>query len=218
MSGTLRNAADFDRAAAAGLKTLYPRQLKILVGSASCGVAMGAADVEEAARRAVEELGLDAIICRTGCIGFCAQEPLLDLVLPDGPRVSYPQMTPRKTRELLEAYSTGNLKPELALGRFAGEEIVSTGEIRTDPTCPGPLQQVPEWSNLDFYRRQKKVILRNCGSIDPRALDETIARGTGSPLREFLYADDLARACVFLLGNYSEEQFINVGSGREVSI
>jgi GDP-L-fucose synthase len=42
--------------------------------------------------------------------------------------------------------------------------------------------------------------------------------GTGSPLREFLYADDLARACVFLLEHYSEEQFINVGSGSEVSV
>ena len=42
--------------------------------------------------------------------------------------------------------------------------------------------------------------------------------GTGSPLREFLYADDLARACVFLLENYNEEQFINVGSGQEVSV
>jgi len=35
--------------------------------------------------------------------------------------------------------------------------------------------------------------------------------GSGSPLREFLYSDDLARACVFLMQNYSEEQFINVG-------
>jgi GDP-L-fucose synthase len=42
--------------------------------------------------------------------------------------------------------------------------------------------------------------------------------GTGSPMREFLYVDDLARACVFLMENYSEEQFINVGSGTDVSI
>jgi len=42
--------------------------------------------------------------------------------------------------------------------------------------------------------------------------------GTGSPFREFLYADDLARACIFLLEHYSEEQFINVGSGTEVSV
>jgi GDP-L-fucose synthase len=42
--------------------------------------------------------------------------------------------------------------------------------------------------------------------------------GTGSPLREFLYADDLARACVFLMENYSEEQFINIGSASELSV
>ena len=42
--------------------------------------------------------------------------------------------------------------------------------------------------------------------------------GTGSPLREFLYSDDLARACVFLMENYSEEQFINVGFGSDVTI
>src|ERR1017187_46537 len=42
--------------------------------------------------------------------------------------------------------------------------------------------------------------------------------GTGSPLRDFLYADDLARACGFLLENYSEEQFINIGAGKEVSV
>ena len=42
--------------------------------------------------------------------------------------------------------------------------------------------------------------------------------GTGTPLREFLYVDDLARACVFLMQNYSDEQFINVGSGSDVSI
>jgi GDP-L-fucose synthase len=42
--------------------------------------------------------------------------------------------------------------------------------------------------------------------------------GSGSPLREFLYADDLAAACVFLLENYDQEDFINVGSGAEVSV
>jgi len=42
--------------------------------------------------------------------------------------------------------------------------------------------------------------------------------GTGSPMREFLYADDLARACVFLMQHYSEEQFINVGYGSDITI
>ena len=42
--------------------------------------------------------------------------------------------------------------------------------------------------------------------------------GSGTPLREFLHSDDLASACVFLMENYSEEEFINVGLGTEVSI
>jgi GDP-L-fucose synthase len=42
--------------------------------------------------------------------------------------------------------------------------------------------------------------------------------GTGAPLREFLHADDLARACLFLMENYSSEQIINVGYGKDISI
>jgi GDP-L-fucose synthase len=42
--------------------------------------------------------------------------------------------------------------------------------------------------------------------------------GSGQPLREFLFGDDLARACVFLMEHYSEEQFINIGYGSDVTI
>ena len=43
-------------------------------------------------------------------------------------------------------------------------------------------------------------------------------RGTGTPLREFLFVDDLADACVFVLEHYSDEQHVNVGSGEEATI
>lgn len=42
--------------------------------------------------------------------------------------------------------------------------------------------------------------------------------GTGNPMREFLHVDDLAQACLFLMENYNEDQFINVGSGVDISI
>lgn len=47
---------------------------------------------------------------------------------------------------------------------------------------------------------------------------EVVVWGTGSPLREFLFADDLADACLFLMKNYSGNQHINVGSSKEITI
>jgi len=178
MSQSIRTFENLKGVEAAGLATLYPDRLKIVVGSASCGLAVGAGAIEQAAIAAVKELGLDAVVTRTGCIGFCSREPLLDLVVPNGPRISYGNMTPEKTRGLLTAYAfNGDLRPDLALGRFTSEEHVLTGEAHTYPLPIKALTQVPEWSSLDFYHNQIKVILRNCGSIDPLSISEATARG-----------------------------------------
>jgi len=178
MTRPIRNIDDLKRMAAAGQETLYPNKLKILIGSASCGISVGAQEVEAAAIQAVSRLGIDATVTKTGCIGFCGREPLVDLILPQGPRVSYGNMTPEKVCELLESYASGgDVRPDLALGRFEGEEHVLTNEVHEYPACPKELKEVPEWSGLDFFRRQKKVILRNCGSIDPMHIDQAVARG-----------------------------------------
>jgi GDP-L-fucose synthase len=42
--------------------------------------------------------------------------------------------------------------------------------------------------------------------------------GTGDPKREFLYVDDMADACVYLMENYDEKQFVNIGCGEDISI
>ena len=47
---------------------------------------------------------------------------------------------------------------------------------------------------------------------------EVVIWGTGNALREFLYVDDLAEACVFLMNNYEEMELINIGSSKEISI
>jgi NADH:ubiquinone oxidoreductase subunit F (NADH-binding)/(2Fe-2S) ferredoxin len=195
MSECIRNSDDLAKAASAGAATLYPDQLKIVVGAGTCGLSVGAGEIEKAATEAVKELGLEATVIRTGCIGFCGREPLLDLVLPGGPRVSYGNMTAEKTRELLAAYAESKgLKPELILGRFEKEDYILTGEVHEYGPAPDELKDVAEWSDLDFYRRQKKVIMRNCGSIDPLSIDESIARGTYQAVQkalESMSADDV---------------------------
>jgi len=47
---------------------------------------------------------------------------------------------------------------------------------------------------------------------------EVVLWGTGTPRREFLHVDDLAKACVFLMQNYDEKQFVNVGVGEDMAI
>jgi len=49
-------------------------------------------------------------------------------------------------------------------------------------------------------------------------ISEVVIWGTGTPKREFLYSDDLARACIFLMENYSGNDIVNIGSGEEVTI
>jgi len=48
--------------------------------------------------------------------------------------------------------------------------------------------------------------------------NEVVIWGTGRPLREFMHVDDLADACLFLMKNYSDAEFVNVGSGIEVTV
>jgi NADH:ubiquinone oxidoreductase subunit F (NADH-binding)/(2Fe-2S) ferredoxin/NAD-dependent dihydropyrimidine dehydrogenase PreA subunit len=178
MSGSIRSQNDLDQAGARGTSSLYPARLKILIGSATCGIAAGARAVEAAAIEAVKRLGLDAVVARTGCIGFCQREPLLDMLLPNGPRISYGNMTAKKTTELLEAYAAGrDLKSKSALCRLDGEDHVATGERHSYSAAKNGIGSIPAWSAVDFYRRQSRIILRNCGSIDPLSLEEAIARG-----------------------------------------
>lgn len=62
------------------------------------------------------------------------------------------------------------------------------------------------------------AMIRKFHTAKAEGADSVTLWGTGSPLREFLYVDDLADACVFLMEHYDEPEHINVGSGEEVSI
>jgi GDP-L-fucose synthase len=62
------------------------------------------------------------------------------------------------------------------------------------------------------------ALLRRIHEAKEREDNEVVIWGTGKPLREFLYSDDLARALLFLAEHYDSDEIINVGSGEEVSI
>jgi NADH:ubiquinone oxidoreductase subunit F (NADH-binding)/(2Fe-2S) ferredoxin len=169
---------DLDTLAAQGESTLYPGRMKIIIGSASCGISAGARAVEDAAFKAAKELKLDALVSRTGCVGFCQHEPLVDIMFPGSPRVCYGDMTPAKIKTVLTYCADSNSLPAAgALYRYEAEENVAQNKSRAYPHPVNGLGAVPERSALPFFGKQRRVILRNCGTIDPMQIEEAIARG-----------------------------------------
>ena len=74
----------------------------------------------------------------------------------------------------------------------------------------------------DNYNKETSHVLpamiRRFHEAKENNLKKVTCWGDGTPLREFLYVDDLAEACVFLMNNYNESETINVGSGEEIAI
>lgn len=62
------------------------------------------------------------------------------------------------------------------------------------------------------------ALIRRFHEAKEQQLSQVVCWGTGSPLREFLYVEDLAAACVFLMNNYTGNETVNVGTGQELSI
>ncbi|MBI4462054.1 MAG: NADH-quinone oxidoreductase subunit NuoF [Acidobacteria bacterium] len=169
--------SDLRAAARRGRQTLRPDVAKIWVGMATCGRAAGAEDIHAIIQEEVTRLQLPYVITATGCIGWCAQEPLVDVRLPGQPRVSYGRMDVRKARELIRGLPDGDLKPKWAIGFLAGHDNPVTNR-RLDFAPSGVrLDGLPAYEELDLFRHQLRWVLRNCGIIDPASLDEYIARG-----------------------------------------
>lgn len=62
------------------------------------------------------------------------------------------------------------------------------------------------------------ALLRKFHEAKLNNLEEVVVWGTGTPLREFLHASDMASACVYLMQNYNQKGFVNIGTGKEISI
>jgi len=134
----------------------------------------------------------------------------------------YPKLAPQPLKE--DYLLTGPLEPTnewYAIAKIAGIKLCEA--LRRQHGCDF-ISAMP--TNLygpnDNYDLQGSHVLpaliRKFHEAKVRGDREVVCWGTGSPLREFLHADDLARALVFLMERYSEEQFINVGSGSELTI
>ena len=135
----------------------------IYLGSATCGRAAGATKLMDVIRQVLRENNLKATVVPVGCIGPCYLEPLMDVKLPGEPRISYGNVTPEKARTIIENLLVkGNPSPGLAVGHFG-----SNGSPLTDG--------IPAFFEMPMLKPQVRLVLRNCGFIDPDDIDHYLA-------------------------------------------
>jgi GDP-L-fucose synthase len=134
----------------------------------------------------------------------------------------YPRLAPQPLRE--QYLLTGPLEPTnewYAVAKIAGIKMCQAYRRQhgCDFISAMPTNLFGPNDNYDLKNSHVlPALIRKFHEAKTSGADSVICWGSGTPLREFLYADDLARASVFLMENYSEEQFINIGYGSDISI
>ncbi|TET68433.1 MAG: NADH-quinone oxidoreductase subunit NuoF, partial [Dehalococcoidia bacterium] len=146
------------------------KQHRIVYVCRGTGCVSGGGDaVFEALRAEVARQGVnDAEVDFTGCHGFCQQGPNV-VVEPDG--IFYTQVEPEDAAEVV----TSHLRDGKPVERLFYHDPV-TG------------QAIPRYSDINFYKKQERVILRNCGHINPEKIDDYLARGGYQALRKVLFS------------------------------
>lgn len=136
----------------------------IYVGAGTCGLGAGAGKTLEAVKRYLNEKKIDAQVVETGCIGICAAEPLMDVHIPGYNRICFEHLTEDKVYETLDAIFNLELPKNKAIFQFVQE-----GNRKWEG--------VPDISEHPFFKPQKRIVLQNCGIVNPISIEEYIASG-----------------------------------------
>lgn len=134
----------------------------------------------------------------------------------------YPKMAPQPLKE--EYLLTGLLESTnepYAIAKIAGIKLCEA--YRSQYGCNFisvmPTNMYGIGDNYDLNNSHVlPALIRKMHEAKITNAEQVVVWGSGTPKREFMFADDLAEACFFLMQNYNEQQFINVGTGEELSI
>ena len=134
----------------------------------------------------------------------------------------YPRMAPQPLKE--EYLLTGPLEPTnqwYAIAKIAALKMCEAYRLEHGCDFISAMPTNLYGTNDNYDLKTSHVVpalIRKFHEAKTAGNKEVVLWGTGSPRREFLHADDLARACVFLMENYSGAEFVNVGTGEDLTI
>ena len=134
----------------------------------------------------------------------------------------YPKSAPQPIKE--EYLLTGELEPTnkaYALAKIAGIVMCQSynKQYGVNFISVMPTNLYGEGDNFDLENSHVlPAMIRKFDDAKKNNAKEIVLWGTGKPKREFLYVDDLASACIFLMNNYDNSEIINIGTGEDLSI
>ncbi len=134
----------------------------------------------------------------------------------------YPKMAPQPIKE--EYLLTGPLEPTnepYAIAKIAGIKLCETYRDQYGANFISVMPTNLYGKNDNYHPENSHVLpalIRRFHEAKKQGLQEVVIWGSGTPKREFLFADDLANACLFLMDNYDEKEIINIGCGEDITI
>ncbi len=139
-----------------------PAGIRVVVGMATCGISAGANQVYDAFKNECKKRGLDNVVVeKVGCIGMCVYEPIVEIFEEGKEKVSYIHIDPEKVTTIVEQHLIG------------GEPCKELTLLQLN--VKGPRGAVCErFEDLPFNRKQMRIVLHNCGYINPEDIREYI--------------------------------------------
>ena len=162
----------FNAVREAGLAKLLPPMPRVTVGMGTCGRGNGAEGVYRAFAEALENSGAQVYLAGVGCFGACFQEPLVTVRLPGKPTLILHRVQAHDVERILHALLTDDMTPDLLYCK-----VEEWDHITAHTTYGEGYPEVPSWDAVPFFKGQKKIVLRNCGLINPDDIEEYIAVG-----------------------------------------
>ena len=133
--------------------------MKIVVGQGSCGIATGAKKTAAEFEKQLKANNLDTELTITGCVGTCYLEPIVDVYEDNGDMTRYVKVQPDRVERIIEEHIKG--------GKPVEEYAISE-------------------EDKGFVKGQQRVVLRNCGVINPENIDEYLEKDGYKALEKVL--------------------------------
>ncbi len=175
----LTKASDLTKLQKQGMGLLSPATTRITVGAATCGLAKGAGKIFEALKYEIKNQKIKADMVKVGCNGLCYAEPIVEVIQPGKPRITYGNVSVKRVGELVKSIKTGKVVEDLAIARHDEESFCLNVPPITyaKGKLPKAVAGIKEYRKHDFFKNQLKLVSKNAGTISPERIEEYIAMG-----------------------------------------